>query len=355
MKKWIDLRSDTVTQPTKEMREAMLYAEVGDDVYGDDPTISRLEARMAELLGKEAAMFVASGTMGNQVSIMTHTHHGDEVILGAKSHIVHHEAGAAAKLSGIGYALVDHPDCFIYSEDVKRLTRPENDLHSPPTTLLCLENALCDGNVVPVEIMQKTASTARGLGLAIHLDGARIFNAALALGVSAKEIADCADSVSVCISKGLCSPVGALVCGSADFINKARRNRKIMGGGMRQAGFLAACGLISLDTMRLRLYEDHENARYMGECLAKLPDVQVELDKIKINMVFCKMKNPKFNSDDFVAHMLKKDIKVYGLLGDSYRFVTHHDVMREDIDKVVETIEEYILTLPKMPLCGITK
>ncbi|MDL2228826.1 threonine aldolase [Treponema sp. OttesenSCG-928-L16] len=345
MSDFIDLRSDTVTQPTEEMRLAMKNAEVGDDVYGDDPTINRLEALAAEMTGKEAALFVASGTMGNQLCVMTHTSPGNEIIAGLQSHVIHYEGGAAARLSGVGYALVDNPDHFIYSEDVRRLMRPAGDPHFPKTRLLCLENALCDGNVVPMDIMRDSSNAARELGLKIHLDGARIFNAALALGVEAKDIASCADSVMFCISKGLCSPVGSLICGTEDFIQRARMNRKILGGGMRQAGVLAACGLVSLEKMTQRLGEDHENARYLGDRLAEIPGITVNKDRIRINMVFWKPEIPGFSQDDFITFMFKNHIKVSGRSGDVYRFVTSNDVPRSAVDRTIEVLKAYIREL----------
>jgi len=342
MQKFIDLRSDTVTQPTEEMREAMKNAEVGDDVYHDDPTVNCLEVLAAETMGKEAAMFVPSGTMGNQVSVMTHTQPGNEIIAGLQSHIIHYEGGAAARISGVGYALVDNPNHFIYPNDVYRLMRPADDPHFPKTSLLCLENALCDGNVVPLADMQAVSGTARDLGLKIHLDGARIFNAAIALGIKVTDLAACADSVMFCISKGLCAPIGSLVCGTRDFISRARINRKILGGGMRQAGVLAACGIVALKKMTKRLYEDHENARYLGDLLAEFPGISVDKDRIKINMVFWKTSNPAFCSDDFVAFMLKRNIKIYGILVDEYRFVTSNDISRTDIQQVVQAVKAYI-------------
>jgi threonine aldolase len=342
---FIDLRSDTVTQPTGEMREAMRNAEVGDDVYQDDPTVNRLEALAAEMMGKEAALFVPSGTMGNQVSVMTHTQPGNEIIAGLQSHVIHYEGGAAARLSGVGYALADNPDHFIYPGDVRRLVRPPDDPHFPKTALLCLENALCDGNVVPLEDMRAVSDTARDFGLKVHLDGARIFNAALALDVKVTDLAACADSVMFCVSKGLCAPAGSLVCGPREFIRRARMNRKILGGGMRQAGVLAACGMVALEKMTKRLREDHENARYLGDRLAELPGISVDKGRIRINMVFWKAGNPAFKSGDFVSFMYKKNIKVCGTLTGEYRFVTSNDVSREAVDTAVRAMKEYIAAL----------
>ena len=343
MERYIDLRSDTVTMPTAEMREAMAAAEVGDDVYGDDPTVKRLEELAAGIMGKEAALFVPSGTMGNQLCIMTHTQPGNEIIAGAASHIVHHEAGAAAKLSGAAYALVDNPNHFIYDRDVRRLVRPGGNVHYPKTALLCLENALCDGNVVPLGDLRAAADTAHELGLAVHLDGARIFNAALALGIPAGGIAACADSVMFCVSKGLCAPVGSLVCGTAEFVERARYNRKILGGGMRQAGVLAACGIIALEKMTGRLATDHENARLLGERLSGIPGISVNREMIRINMVFWRTEIPGFDGGAFVNFMRERRVKISG--GPEYRFVTHNDISRQDIDTVVSALRDYIASL----------
>jgi threonine aldolase len=207
---------------------------------------------------------------------------------------------------------------------------------------VCLENPLCDGNVVPLADLKAAAGTAHELGIKVHLDGARIFNAALALGVKAADIASCADSVMFCVSKGLCAPVGSLVCGTAEFVGRARINRKILGGGMRQAGVLAACGIVALEKMTKRLHEDHENARYLGDRLEEISGITVMRERLKINMVFWKISNPGFNSDAFVEFMNKRDIKVYGILVDEYRFVTSNDVSKENIDTVIAALREYI-------------
>jgi threonine aldolase len=323
----------------------MAGAEVGDDVYGDDPTVKRLEALAAQVLGKEAALFVSSGTQGNQVGIMTHSRLGDEIIAGVQSHIIHYEAGAAARISGVGYALVDNPDHVLYSDDVRRLVRPKN-IHFPHTGLLCLENALCNGTVVPLNTMRAASEAAWELGLKVHLDGARIFNAALTLGVQPRELAACADSVMFCVSKGLCAPVGSLLCGTEEFIERARGNRKVLGGGMRQAGILAAAGIIAIEKMTKRLGEDHENAQYLGKKLAEIPGVKVNEEKIQINMVFWEVSVPLFNSADFVSFLAARSIKASGDSREGlYRMVTHNGVSRGDLDTVVEAVRSYINTL----------
>jgi threonine aldolase len=329
------------------MREAMAAAEVGDDVYGDDPTMNRFEELAARTLGKEGALFVPSGTMGNQLCVMTHIQPGNEIIAAAAGHLIGHEAGAAAKLSGAAYALADNPDHMVHAADIRRLARPGGNIHYPKTALVCLENALSDGNVVPLEEMRAACDTAHELGLKVHLDGARIFNAALALGAPVEALAACADSVMFCVSKGLCAPVGSLVCGSAEFVDRARYNRKILGGAMRQAGVLAACGIVALEKMTRRLHIDHENARYLGGRLAEIPGIQVDREKIRINMVFWKPEIPGFDSGAFTAFMLNRRIKAGGSSEGTYRFVTHNGVSREDIDTAVHALREYTGSLAR--------
>lgn len=342
--KQIDLRSDTVTQPTEEMRRAMAEAVVGDDVYGDDPTVNKLERRAAEIMGKEAALFVVSGTMGNQTAIMTHTRRGDEIIAGMRSHIVHYEAGAPAVLSGVSYRLIDNPDATIHAEDVVRGVR-QKDIHNPDTGLICVENALTDGRVVPLEILRDTYRAAAERGIPVHLDGARIFNAAVHLGIEAKEIAACADSVMFCLSKGLCAPVGSMLAGTEEFIHRARKNRKILGGGLRQAGVLAAPGLIALESMRERLHEDHENARYLAQKLGELEFVSSDPNEVQINMVFFNIDKPGFDPEAYVEFMAKHNIVVYGEVDPGrYRYVTHNGIDRNAIDFVVERLAELLHT-----------
>lgn len=341
---YIDLRSDTVTMPTEEMRRAMMDAVVGDDVYEDDPTVKQLEALAAAATGKEAALFVASGTMGNQVSIMAHTHYGDEIIVGARSHIVTHECGAPARLSGVNFAMADNPNDFIYAADIRRLVRP-NDLHCPPTSLVCLENPLSSGDVIPLETLRESYDMAKSLGLAVHLDGARLFNGAVALGVSAKEIADCADSVMFCLSKGLCAPVGSVICGTQEFIERARRMRKIVGGGMRQVGMLAAAGIIALEKMTLRLSVDHKNAKYLAAELNKLPGITADISKVKINIVFWECAIPGFCSRDLVRYLLERGIKINGSDSTEYRYVTNNDVTRNHLDSLIGHMKGYIATI----------
>lgn len=339
--KYIDLRSDTVTMPTDKMRKAMANAEVGDDVYEDDPTVKRLEKLAAEMTGKEASLFVTSGTMGNQIAIMTHTSLGDEIIANRRCHIVIYEAGAAARLSGVNYNLVDNPDGFIYGKDVAERIRHE-DIHYPKTSLLCLENPLSDGRVVPIEIMKEASDLAREHGIGVHLDGARLFNAALALSVDAKEIAKYTDSVMFCLSKGLGAPVGSMLCGTREFIEKARSMRKILGGAMRQAGVIAAPGIVALEKMTKRLHEDHDNAKYLAKKLLEFSSIELDPDNVQINMVFFLIKKEGLDTDKFIKFMFENGVKISSEGDNNYRFVTTNDMDRDDIDRVLDLMREYL-------------
>ena len=329
--RYIDLRSDTVTRPTLAMRAAMAAAEVGDDVYGDDPTVNELEALAAETLGFEAALFVTSGTMGNQLGIMSQTRRGDEIIAGANSHIFMHEVGAAAVLSGVTVRQVDYPNCIPVPAMVEAAIRPD-DIHEPPTSLICLENALANGRLVPVETMAEIRRIADEHGLNVHLDGARVFNAAAALGVDVKEITRYADSVSCCLSKGLCAPVGAIFAGRAETVKRARKCRKLLGGGMRQAGILAAAGILALKEMPKRLSEDHANAKRLAELLSQIDGVSIDKDSVEINMVFFKLDR----SAELKAALPEK-MKQHGILINpeelgEFRFVTNNDVSAKDVE-----------------------
>lgn len=339
--KYIDLRSDTVTQPTEEMRLAMYNSIVDDDVYGDDPTVNKLEEMASELLGKEAALFVPSGTMGNQIAIMTHTKLGDEIILGSNSHIAKYEVGAAARLSGVSYALINNNDYKIYKNDIMKSIRTE-DLHFPETGLICIENPLTNGEVISIENLKEIYEIAKRNNIPIHLDGARIFNAAQSLSVDVKEISKYSDSVMFCLSKGLCSPIGSILCGTREFIQKARRNRKILGGGMRQVGVIAACGIISLDKMIDRLKIDHENARYLAENLSKIDGFEIDLNSVQTNMLFFDIKIPNFNHKEFASYLLDKGIKINEAIGDNYRLVTNNDVTKENIIFLLNCINNYL-------------
>lgn len=319
---YIDLRSDTVTWPTDEMREAMASARVGDDVYGDDPTVIELEALAARLTGKDAALLVPSGTFGNQLALFTHCLRGSEVILDENCHIVQHEAGGAAVIAGVQLRTVATAHGCLSHEEVASRIRG-NDIHYPPTSLVCLENAHSNGRVLTLAEMDKAVGAARSAGVPVHLDGARLFNAAAALGVPATEIAQRADSVMFCLSKGLCAPVGSMLAGSREFMDKARGKRKLMGGGMRQAGVLAAAGILALGPMRERLAEDHKHAKTLAAGLAELPGVTVDVDTVDINMVYFTM-NPAPDPEKFVAHLRSRGILANPPEGGKLRFVCHY-------------------------------
>ncbi len=340
--KFIELRSDTATLPTDEMREAMYRAEVGDDVYDDDPTMKELECYAAELSGKEAAIFVPSGTFGNQLCLLTHCNRGDEVILGDDCHIVMHEVGASSVIAGVQLRSVQTCKGEMDPKEVESKIRGTN-IHFPTTGLICVENAYSSGNVLSLQNMKSIYDISQKYSIPIHLDGARLFNAAAYLNVDAKEVTQYCDSVMFCLSKGLCAPVGSIVAGSKTFIDKALRGRKLMGGGLRQSGFLAAAGLVALKTMRKQLIEDNKNAIYLGKELSKIPGIHVRMDDIHINMVFFKMQETGYDSDKLVAEFLKKGIKINPEEDDEMRFVTNYWVSKNDIDYVIKTIKELIL------------
>ncbi|HOI35605.1 MAG TPA: low-specificity L-threonine aldolase [Mesotoga infera] len=331
--KWIDLRSDTVTLPGEEMRAAMANAEVGDDVYGDDPTVNRLEEIAARRLGKEAAIFVPSGTFGNQLSILTHTLRGDEVIIPASNHIIVHEAGASAVIAGVQMRTLDCDDGMPSVDRILKAIRGE-DLHYPRTGLICLENAHSSGRVLPMEYMKEVYSIARERAIPVHLDGARIFNAAVSLGIDAREIASKADSVMFCLSKGLGAPIGSMLVGTKDFIARARKGRKIMGGAMRQAGIIAAAGIIAIEKMIDRLGEDHENARYLAKKLGEIEGVEIMRDRLDINMVFFKLDSGRPKA--IVEELHRQGIKINPPEGDEWRLVTNLDVSRSDLDTFID-------------------
>lgn len=336
---FIDLRSDTVTWPTQEMRQAMAQAPVGDDVYGDDPTINELEALAAAMLGKEAALFVPSGTFGNQLALLSWCPRGSEIILGEQCHIIQHEAGAASVIAAVQTRTVDAPEGILPPAKVEALIRG-NDIHYPPTSLICLENAHSSGRVPSLDYMKEMSTLARKHRIPLHLDGARIFNAAASLKISPVELASHVDSVMFCLSKGLCAPVGSMLAGPRSFIDRARRKRKVMGGGMRQAGILAAAGLLALKDMTRRLAEDHENATYLASRLASLPGFSVDLASVQINMVFFRL--PPWVDAEKLAERLKQEgIRISLPEGGFCRFVTHYWIKREHIDTLVSLLEGF--------------
>lgn len=337
----IDLRSDTVTVPTTSMRQAMFEAVVGDDVYGDDATINKLEALAAAMFGKEAGLFVPSGTMSNQLALFTHAQRGDEVILPDNCHIIAHEAGAAAIISGAQLRSVQNVQGEMPLHIVENYIRKDaSDIHQPKTALITYENADSDGQVRSLAYMKDMKTLAEKYNLPVHVDGARIFNASTYLKVGVKEMGAYADSISICLSKGLCAPVGSILVGSGDFIALARRKRKILGGGMRQAGILAAAGILALEEMSKRLQEDHDNAKYMVEQLQGVKGLEVYAERQQISMVFFRLVGYPLASAPLVAYMAEHGVVINGEDNGMMRFVTHHYVSRDEIDKVVGLLKQ---------------
>jgi threonine aldolase len=335
---FVDLRSDTVTKPTPAMREAMAKAEVGDDVYGEDPTVNHLQEMAAEMMDKEAGLFVPSGTMGNLIGILSHCQRGDEVIVGKKNHVFLHEAGGISVLGGVhSCQLPNQPDGSLALEDVAAAIRSD-DPHEPITRLVCLENTHngCGGVYQSPEYTRQVAKFAHMRGLSVHLDGARIFNAAAAQDVMVKELAGPVDSVTFCLSKGLCAPVGSVLCGSKEFIRRAHRLRKMLGGGMRQAGILAAAGIVALETMTGRLVEDHDRARKLADGLKQIPGLVLESVVPATNMVFLSL-IPEVKPD---ANDVFEKLKRSGILADvtgqrSFRLVLHYWIDDCGVEKTV--------------------
>ena len=338
--KIIDLRSDTVTHPTDAMRRAMFEAEVGDDVFGEDPTINRLETMAAQKMGKEAALFTVSGTMSNLVAVLTHTRHGNEIILGSESHIFLNEVGGAAALGGVMvHTIPNDSDGRLTLADIENAIRDKN-IHYPETTLLCLENTQnrCGGAVLTPEYTQQAAALAHGHGMKVHLDGARIFNAAVALGIPAVELTGEVDSVGFCLSKGLSAPIGSVLCGSKEVIERARKKRKMLGGGMRQAGVIAAAGIVALETMIDRLAEDHANARKLAVGLAKIQGITLAKEKAPTNIVIFDLAQP-FPVAEFLMKLDSQGVKVVRFGNHRLRAVTHRMVSAADIDYALTQIE----------------
>jgi len=334
----IDFRSDTVTKPTLKMREAMMNAIVGDDVYQDDPTINELEKIAAEMTGKEASLFVTSGTMGNQLAIYAQTKRGDEIILGSQSHIKNYEVGASAVISGVSFHTINEINGMIPLSDMKKGIRG-SDIHYPDTGLVCIENAHGSGVVLPLAYMEEVYQLAQKNNLKVHLDGARLFNAAVHLNVDAKEICNYVDSVTFCLSKGLAAPIGSMLCGTKEFVERARRGRKLLGGGMRQVGVLGAPGIIALKEMSTRLKEDHENAIYLANELNQLDQFDVDMQRLEINMVFVE------SAIDFEAlakYLNQHDIIIGGYKNKSIRLACHNDIKRHDIDFFIQKVKEYL-------------
>jgi threonine aldolase len=340
---WIDLRSDTVTQPTQEMRKAMAHAQVGDDVYGEDPTVNKLQDIAAEKMGKEAGLFVPSGTMGNLAAILAHCGRGDEVILGNKAHTFLYEAGGISALGGVHSCQIpNQEDGTLLLDDIQAAIRSK-DAHQPISRLVCLENThnRCGGVALNADYTREVGELAHTRSLSLHLDGARIFNAAVAQGVTAKELASPADSVTFCLSKGLSAPVGSVICGSMEFISKAHRIRKQLGGGMRQAGIVAAAGIVALETMTERLGEDHKRARYLAQGLAFLPWLVMDEGTPYTNMIFMSLTGTfPVDAKEVAAELSTRNVRV-GVVGKRrFRLVTHYWIDDEAVEKALLAFQE---------------
>ncbi len=342
-KGFIDLRSDTVTHPTPEMRRAMAEAEVGDDVYGDDPTVNKLEALAAEMLGKEAAVYVPSGTMANVAATMSHVRRGDEVIVGSRSHMYLNEQGAMAALcQAQAMPIVENADGTLPLEAIEAAIR-ESDEHHPITRLVCIENTqnICGGQPLSAAYTEAVGALARKHGLRFHIDGARIFNAAVALNVSAAELARPADSIMFCISKGLCAPVGSVLCGDREFITQARRARKILGGSMRQAGIIAAAGVVALTSMIERLETDHENAQRLAQGLANIDGIVINPPNVPTNMVYFDLAPSLPYTARELAEKLKGRGVLVGPVGPRrFRAVLHYWISSAQVDRAVEVFAD---------------
>ena len=338
----VDLRSDTVTLPSDEMREAMAHAELGDDVFGEDPSVNRLEQMAAERVGKGAGLLVVSGTMGNLASILTHCRRGEEVILGDQSHTFVYEAGGISALGGIHpHTVANQPDGTLRIEDIEAAIRPDN-VHFPRTRLICLENThnRCCGAPLGPEYMEAVGQLARRHGLAIHLDGARLFNAAIALGVDVRELTSCADSLTFCLSKGLAAPVGSVICGSRAFIAEARRTRKILGGGMRQAGVLAAAGIVALEKMIDRLREDHDNAMRLARGIERIDGLSIDLDRVHTDIVYFDVARDGPTGEELAKRLNSRGVRVLSVGPRRIRAVTHYGVTAKDIDLALLVLTE---------------
>ncbi len=344
--KIIDLRSDTVSLPTPAMRQAMAEAEVGDDVYGEDPSINRLQAMSANLMGKEAGLFIPSGTMGNLIAILAHCGRGDEVILGNQAHTFLYEAGGISALGGVHSCQIpNQPDGALDLDDIRHAVRP-NDPHHPITRLISIENThnRCGGVPLSANYTQAVSELAQEHHLQVHLDGARIFNAAVAQGIPARELAAPVDSVTFCLSKGLCAPVGSVLCGSAEFIERAHRVRKQLGGGMRQAGILAAAGIVALETMIDRLEEDHQRARKLAGLLEQIPGILLDPGTPYTNMVFFKIDKDMIptTAGQVAERMAEYGIKL-GVTGRfRFRLVTHYWIDDQAVELTAEKLAEIL-------------
>lgn len=338
----IDFRSDTVTLPTEEMRKAMYDAELGDDVYGEDPTVNKMEKVAADIMGTEAALIVPSGSMGNIACVLSHCNRGDEIILGDKSHIFLNEAGGVSALGGVHpHTIKNREDGTLALDDIKNAMRNEEDIHHPKTRLICLENThnRCYGTPISPDYVKEVKELASEHELKIHMDGARIFNAAVALNIEVSEYSEYMDSVMFCLSKGLSAPVGSVICGSGEFIKQAKRIRKLLGGGMRQAGIIAAPGLIGLNKMRERLKEDHINAQKLASGLSDIPGFLLDIKTVRTNIIYFKLQPDIIDPEDFIKRTEEKKVKLLKTGENNFRMVTHYGINSSHIEETIRRIK----------------
>ena len=339
----IDFRSDTITRPTPEMRQVMAQAEVGDDVFGDDPTVNRLQEMISEMCGKQAALFVPSGTMGNQVSLKTHTVPGDEIIVERNAHIFNYECGSPGMLSGVQVYPIEGHKGVITAEQIAAAIRPDN-IHHPTTRLICLENThnRAGGTIFPLAEIQRIHALAREHNIALHLDGARLWNASVATGIPLKEYCRYFDSVQLCFSKGLGAPIGSIIVGDADFIERARYFRKAFGGGMRQVGILAAGAMYAVEHHFQRLAEDHRRARRLAEAIAELPGISIDLDTVQTNIVIFDLSKAPLSAEEFVQKLRDQHILMIHFGAAKIRAVTHLHITDEDIETTISAMHRIL-------------
>lgn len=342
--KTIDLRSDTVTLPSQEIRNAISNAKLGDDVFQEDPNVNLLESEAASVAGKEAALLVPSGTMGNLISFLVHCQRGTEAILGNKSHTFIYEAGGISAMGGIhSHQLQNLEDGIIDLDLIKNAIRKDN-VHFPVTSLISLENThnMCYGSPVTKDYIDEVATIAKNNNLKLHIDGARIFNATVALNIKLKKLIENVDSVTFCLSKGLACPIGSVICGSKEFINQARRMRKVLGGGMRQAGIIAAAGLVAFKKMDKQISLDHDNAQKLANGIDTINGLSINGDRVKTNILYFELKSKNINSEKFLNEMTKKGVLFFEVSPNRYRLVTHYGITESDIIYVLEAFQKVL-------------
>ena len=339
----IDLRSDTVTLPTNEMKQFIMDSPLGDDVYGEDPSVNLLQKKIAKIFNKESALFVPSGTMANLISVLTHCNRGDEVILGNKSHIFFYEAGGISAFGGVhSHQINNNDDGTININDIVSAIRKKGDDHFPKTKLICLENThnACYGSPINTDFFNEVKNIAKKHNIPIHLDGARIFNAAIALNKSVDELTKDCDSVSCCLSKGLSAPVGSVILGNKNFISKAKSLRKALGGGMRQAGLIASAGIFSLDHMINRIKDDHSNAKILASELNLIKNLEINLNQVHTNIIFLYNRDKTLSNQNLLLSLEKNNIKIDYKGNSKFRLVTHSGFKKEDINAVIKVFRK---------------